>query len=136
MRPLALQVPKRDAAEYAALWDEAGRTGGKIFLADEAHFRADAELQGKWVLKGEPTPQSPELGDRRLGRYTERVLLSVSTAQWILYRRSAEDGRGLADAMVPAALEAAVARERVPAPPSRPSGAYDDRVEITMTPEQ
>ena len=41
-------------AEYAALWDEAERTGGKISFADEAHFRADAELQGKWVLKGEP----------------------------------------------------------------------------------
>ena len=47
---------KREAfvAEYAALWDEAGRTGAKIFFADEAHFRADAELRGKWVLKGEP----------------------------------------------------------------------------------
>ena len=36
-------------------------------------------------------PQSPELGDRRRGRYTERVLLSVSTTQRISYRRSAED---------------------------------------------
>ena len=41
-------------AEYAALLDEAGRTGGKIFFADGAHFRADAELRGKWTLKGEP----------------------------------------------------------------------------------
>ena len=50
---------KREAfvAEYAALWDEAGRTGAKIFFADEAHFRADAELRGKWVLKGEPAPR-------------------------------------------------------------------------------
>ncbi len=49
---------KREAfvAEYAALWDEAGRTGAKIFFADEAHFRADTELRGKWVLKGEPYP--------------------------------------------------------------------------------
>ena len=39
-------------AEYAALTQEARRTGGKIFFADEAHFRADAELRGKWVLKG------------------------------------------------------------------------------------
>ena len=47
---------KREAfvAEYAALMDEAGRTGARIFFADEAHFRADAELRGKWVLKGEP----------------------------------------------------------------------------------
>ena len=50
---------KREAfvAEYAALWDEAGRSGRKIFFADEAHFRADAELRGKWVLRGEPAPR-------------------------------------------------------------------------------
>ncbi len=30
-------------ADYAARWDEARRTGAKIFFADEAHFRADAE---------------------------------------------------------------------------------------------
>ena len=48
---------KREAfvAEYAALQGERGRTGGKIFFVDEAHFRSDAELRGKWVLKGEPT---------------------------------------------------------------------------------
>ena len=39
-------------AEYAALTEEARRSGAKIFFADEAHFRADAELRGKWVLKG------------------------------------------------------------------------------------
>ena len=36
------------------LWEEAQRTGARIFFADEAHFRADAELRGKWVLKGKP----------------------------------------------------------------------------------
>ena len=41
-------------ADYAPRWDEARRTGAKIFFADEAHFRADAELRGKWMLKGEP----------------------------------------------------------------------------------
>ena len=40
--------------EYTAILEEAIRTGGKVFFADEAHFRADAELRGKWVLKGEP----------------------------------------------------------------------------------
>lgn len=40
--------------EYAALLAEAARTGAKIFFADEAHFRADADLHGKWVLKGHP----------------------------------------------------------------------------------
>ena len=53
---------KREAfvAEYATLSDEAWRTGAKIFFADEAHFRADAELRGKWVLKGEPAPRFHE----------------------------------------------------------------------------
>ena len=44
-------------ADYANLWDEARRTGDKVFFADEAHFRADAELRGKWVLRGEPAPR-------------------------------------------------------------------------------
>ena len=46
--------------EYAALTQEARLTGGKIFFADEAHFRADAELRSKWVLKGEPAPRFHE----------------------------------------------------------------------------
>lgn len=40
--------------EYAALRAEAEASGAKIFFADEAHFRADGDLRGKWVLKGEP----------------------------------------------------------------------------------
>ena len=42
-RLVKADAAKREAfvAEYAA-------------LRDEAHFRADAELRGKWVLKGEP----------------------------------------------------------------------------------
>ena len=54
-------------AEYAALRDEVGRTGGKIFFADEAHFRADAELRGKWVPRGEPAlvdSTSPRYGEK------------------------------------------------------------------------
>ena len=53
---------KREAfvAKYATLSDEAWRTGAKIFFADEAHFRADAELRGKWVVKGEPAPRFHE----------------------------------------------------------------------------
>lgn len=41
-------------AEYAALRAAAQAAGAKIFFADEAHFRADADLHGKWVLKGKP----------------------------------------------------------------------------------
>ena len=65
-RPKKRQVKadeaKREAfvAQYAALRDEAHRSGAKIFFADEAHFRADAELRGKWVLKGEPAPRFHE----------------------------------------------------------------------------
>ena len=40
--------------QYAALLAEARATGAKIFFVDEAHFRADADLHGKWVLKGHP----------------------------------------------------------------------------------
>ena len=40
-------------AEYGDLREEAVHTGAKIFFADEAHFRADAELRGKWVLRGQ-----------------------------------------------------------------------------------
>ncbi len=68
-RLLKADVEKREAlvAEYAALSDEARRFGAKIFFADEAHFRADAELRGKWVLRGEPAlvdSSSPRYGEK------------------------------------------------------------------------
>ena len=49
---------KREAfvVEYAELREEAQGTGARTFFADEAHFRADAEMRGKWVLRGEPAP--------------------------------------------------------------------------------
>jgi transposase len=40
--------------EYALLRATAAGTGAKIFCVDEAHFYADVDLGGKWVLKGEP----------------------------------------------------------------------------------
>ena len=43
------------------------RTGAKIFFVDEAHFRADVDLRGKWVLRGEPAlvdSTSPRLGEK------------------------------------------------------------------------
>jgi transposase len=54
-------------ALYATLRAETERTGGKIFFADEAHFRADADLRGKWVQRGEPAlvdSTSPPLGEK------------------------------------------------------------------------
>ena len=70
--------------EYAALWDEVGRTGGKIFFADEAYFRADAELQGKWVLKGEPAlvdSRSPRYGEK--ASYYSAVCLETGEVEWM-----------------------------------------------------
>ena len=54
-------------AEYAVLTAEARRTGAKIFFADEAHFQADGDLWGKWVLQGEPAlvdSTSPRRGEK------------------------------------------------------------------------
>ena len=55
-RPVQGNESKREAfvAEYAARWEEAQRTEARIFFADAAHFRADAELRGKLVLQGKP----------------------------------------------------------------------------------
>ena len=54
-------------ALYAALRAEAEATEAKIFFVDEAHFRADADLRGKWVLRGQPAlvdSTSPRLGEK------------------------------------------------------------------------
>lgn len=68
-RLLKADEAKRDAfvREYAALRVVAQLTGAKIFFADEAHFYADADLRGKWVLKGEPAlvdSTSPRYGEK------------------------------------------------------------------------
>ena len=71
-------------AEHAGLRKEVGRTGGKIFFADEAHFRADAELRGKWTLKGEPAlmdSKSPSRGER--ASYYSAVCLETGEAEWM-----------------------------------------------------
>ena len=66
VRPEASQEAAAEAAEekreafvvaYATLREEAVRSGAKIFFTDKAHFRADAELRGRWVLRGEPAPR-------------------------------------------------------------------------------
>ena len=38
------------------MWEESQETGTRIFFADAAHFRAEAELRGKWVQKGRTCP--------------------------------------------------------------------------------
>jgi transposase len=39
---------------YATLRRKATAAGATICFVDEAHFRADADLRGKWVLRGQP----------------------------------------------------------------------------------
>ena len=68
-RLLKAKVAAREAfvACYAKLRLEAEARSAKIFFADEAHFRADADLRGKWVLRGQPAlvdSTSPRWGEK------------------------------------------------------------------------
>jgi transposase len=62
--------PEKRAAfvsEYVALRKEAQELGAKIFFVDEAHFRADVQLQCQWVQRGEPAlvdSSSPRMGEK------------------------------------------------------------------------
>ena len=85
-RLLKANESRREAfvAEYAALREEARQTGAKVFFADEAHFRADAELRGKWVLKGEPAlvdSTSPRYGEK--ASYYSAVCLETGEVEWM-----------------------------------------------------
>ena len=85
-RLLKADVGKREAflAEYAALASQAQESGEKVFFADEAHFRADAELRGKWVQKGEPTlvdSTSPRYGEK--ASYYSAVCLETGEVEWM-----------------------------------------------------
>ena len=86
---------KREAfvAEYAGLWDEVGRSGRKIFFADEAHFRADAKLRGKWVLRGEPAlvdSSSPRYGEK--ASYYSAVCLETGEVEWMELEGNSNSG--------------------------------------------
>ena len=98
-RLLKADAAKREAflAEYAALRGEAGRTGGRIFFADEAHFRADAELRGKWVLKGEPAlvdSTSPRYGEK--ASYYSAVCLETGEVDWMELEGNSNSGTSAA----------------------------------------
>lgn len=67
-RLLKADATKRAAfvAQYAVLRASTA-TGTKHFFVDEAHFYADVDLRGKWVLKGEPAlvdSTSPRYGEK------------------------------------------------------------------------
>ena len=98
-RLLKADVAKREAfvAEYATLSDEARRFGAKIFFADEAHFRADAELRGKWVLRGEPAlvdSSSPSYGEK--ASYYSAVCLETGEVEWMELEGNSNSGTSAA----------------------------------------
>ena len=81
--------------QYAALLSEAQALGAKIFFIDEAHFRADADLRGKWVLKGEPAlvdSTSPRWGEK--ASYYSAVCLETGEVAYmeLLGNSTAETG--------------------------------------------
>src|SRR5690349_8953057 len=67
-RLLKADAAKREAfvAEYAEV--QAAGSGARHFFVDEAHFYADVDLRGKWVLKG-----TPALVDSTSPRYGEKA---------------------------------------------------------------
>ena len=98
-RLLKANESKRGAfvAEYAVLWEEAQRTGARIFFADEAHFRADAELRGKWVLKGKPAlvdSNSPRSGEK--ASYYSAVCLETGEVEWMELEGNSNSGTSVA----------------------------------------
>lgn len=85
-RLLKADEAKREAfvREYAALRVVAQLTGAKLFFVDEAHFYADADLRGKWVLKGEPAlvdSTSPRYGEK--ASYSSAVCLETGEVEYL-----------------------------------------------------
>ena len=85
-RLLKADEAKREAfvAEYAILREVAQRTEARIFFANEAHFRADAELRGKWVLKGQSAlvdSTSPRYGEK--ASHYSAVCLETGAVEWM-----------------------------------------------------
>ena len=80
-------------AEYAALPEEALRTGAKTFFADEPHFLADAKPRGKWVLKGEPAlldSSGPRNGKK--ASYYSAVCLETGEVEWMELEANSNGG--------------------------------------------
>jgi hypothetical protein len=72
----------RFVREYALLRATAAMTGATIFFVDEAHFYADVDLRGKWVLKGEPAlvgSTSPRYGEK--ASYSSAVCLETGEVE-------------------------------------------------------
>ena len=83
--------------EYTALSEEAQRSGTKIFFADEAHFRADAELRGKWVLRGGQVlvdSTRPSYGEK--ASYYSAVRLETGEVEWMELEGNSNSGTSTA----------------------------------------
>ena len=94
-RLLKADGAKREAfvAEYAALTEEARRSGARIFFTDETHFRADAELRGKWVLRGEPAlVDSTSLRYGEKASYYSAVCLETGEVEWMELEGNSNSG--------------------------------------------
>ena len=81
-------------AEYADLMEEACQSNAKTFFAGEAHFRADAGLRGKWVLRGEPAlvdSSSPRYGERKPATTRRCAWRPARWNGWML-RQAQQDG--------------------------------------------
>ena len=127
-RLLKADEAKRETfvAEYALLSREARRSGAKIFFADEAHFRADTELRGKWVLRGEPAlvdSTSPRYGEK--ASYYSAVCLETGDVEWMELEGNSNSGTSAAFLTQlrqrhPGPLK--VIWDNAPAPPSASSG--------------
>jgi transposase len=83
-RLLKASEAKRAAfvVDYATLRAEAPATGAKHFFVDEAHFYADVDLHGIWVLKGLPAlvdSTSPRYGEK--ARYYSAVCLETGEVE-------------------------------------------------------
>ena len=90
---------KREAflSEYAALREEARESGARILFVDEAHFRAEAELRGKWVLRGEPAlvdSTSPQYGEK--ASYYSAVCLETDEVEWMELEGNSNSGTSVA----------------------------------------
>ena len=84
-------------AEYAAMREESRETGTRIFFVDEAHFRADAELRGKWTLQGEPAlvdSTSPSYGEK--ASYYSAVCLETGEVEWLELDGNSNSGTSVA----------------------------------------
>ena len=98
-RLLKADEEKRAAfvAEYAAMWEESQGAGARIFFADEAHFRADAELRGKWVQQGEPAlvdSTNPSYGEK--ASYYSAVCLETGEVEWMELGGNSNSGTSVA----------------------------------------